>query len=465
MVVAFTSAAMRQGSAASVLSTSQRTQQRLRNRPGGSSESERGKDANEDVGLGKRTTNVSHKSGNLEEIWSRGRLSKLQGEKPNFFCCRVKSKGVGTLLFIALFVTLLNLFGILFQLVEADHEIERNKKFVDLMQRIRNSTSEEDYDELVAFFGVDATFGMQNFVSFIPEKGTWESFTPQAYFSAYYYAFVISTTIGYGEIVTRTPTGKFVTCIAIFSMLPIAIVTYTRVAELMSNYLMKLFLKQSTEFRAVLRKFDNDKSGTLDEEELQLGFHDLGLFLTIEEVRELIRDHDTDGDGVLDVDEFATVATELDVQVGKMARRMLKLRFAIGMTILFVIFFAVLVAFILSVDAVDAVYFSVVTLSTVGLGDITPTPQARAFLTIPIFVALGLVALVIESITSGLTPEASATRTAAPLREMSMKSLEDETNQQPPPLVTGFQQEDDVSSEVDSEHEFFDSQRFSVGVV
>jgi len=322
-----------------------------------------------------------------------------------FLCFKVGSKGKATLLFVITFVALLSSLSACFILAEAEAEIQRNRDYVDLMQRVKAQVEPELYDELVDAFGRDDRIGTQHFVEFSSSSSDWHAWSSQSFLSGFYYTFALATTIGYGDIVVHTVPGKLLTVVSIMLTLPFAIVTYTRVAELLSSFVMKLILKQSDEFQAVLRKYDEDGSGTLDRDELRAGFHDLGLELTYEQVDDLIEEFDDDGDKVLDIDEFAFAATELDVDAGKIARRALKLKFAL-LTLGFVAFlFALLVLFVFDLTVVDAFYYTIVTLSTVGLGDITPSPEVRAPITVPIFILLGLVALLIESITESLASE------------------------------------------------------------
>ncbi len=107
---------------------------------------------------------------------------------------------------------------------------------------------------------------------------------------------------------------------------------------------------------------------------------------------------DRDEDGGLDDREFAAAAHELKIPVGKESRNILRLQFSmLALAISFSIF-VLISAHVIQLSAVDAVYFSLVTLTTIGFGDISPPPKDRAWFTLPIFVCLGNVAVVVGSV-------------------------------------------------------------------
>jgi hypothetical protein len=113
-------------------------------------------------------------------------------------------------------------------------------------------------------------------------------------------------------------------------------------------------------------------------------------------VEDFMESFDVDGNHVLDVDEFAHLATKLKVPVGKIARSYLHLRFSLIMVSGYLLLFSALVMHELDLGAMDAAYFSVVTLATVGFGDISP--RRKVWLVLPIFLGLGIVAILVNAV-------------------------------------------------------------------
>merc|ERR1711916_75081 len=96
--------------------------------------------------------------------------------------------------------------------------------------------------------------------------------------------------------------------------------------------------------------------------------------------------------------ELAEAAHSLDVDMGTIARNNFKLRFAIGLLLSYMIIMAITFGFTYGLAAIDAVWFTVVTFTTVGLGDITPPRESRFSLTMVVLVALGFFAMLIDAI-------------------------------------------------------------------
>jgi hypothetical protein len=178
----------------------------------------------------------------------------------------------------------------------------------------------------------------------------------------------------------------------------VAALTYTRAADWLTNGLMKLLLRGSRKVTAVRQKYDVGGDGILDKHELQNALRHLGRKMSLEEAEAVLILFDRDEDGGLDDREFAAAANVLNIPVGKESRNILRLQFSMLALAISFSLFVLISAYVIQLSAVDAVYFSLVTLTTIGYGDITPPPKDRAWFTLLIFVCLGNVAVVISSV-------------------------------------------------------------------
>ena len=271
------------------------------------------------------------------------------------------------LLIFLILVLLLSAY--LLQLLEAEEEIRQNVKLRELTQRIRGNISAEAYAELVGFLGVDPDRGREGFVSFDAKTQNWTRHSAQAFLSSYYYSFSLATTVGYGDFYPRTVGGRLLSIFVILVTLPVMIIVYNRVAEKIFKVVMNFLLTQTTQFKAVLRLYDADKSGHLDADEMLLAFDKLGVEVTQEDVEYIIKLYDKNNDGKLDTAEFADAATSLKVKIGPLAREDFKLRFAIVAFLVFALIHTILMWATVQFSWKDSLWFTVVTVSTVGLGE------------------------------------------------------------------------------------------------
>jgi hypothetical protein len=204
------------------------------------------------------------------------------------------------------------------------------------------------------------------------------------------------TTIGYGDVYPSTPGGRLLVVLMILTMVPLTIVTYTHMADLLSHWLMKRVLLRSFVFQQVLAKYDADKSGSLDRAELGSALEELGVKASEDEVDAFMGVFDKNGDGTIDIGEFVSIANKLQVPVGKLARATVRVRFTLSLFVAYLALFALVSAYALDIASVDALYFSVVTLSTTGYGDINA--RTAMWLILPIWFGIGMLAILIGAV-------------------------------------------------------------------
>lgn len=342
--------------------------------------------------------------------WGRHKVDELLSQsgiprdKPHWFCVPVRSKGLATSLYVATLFGALMAFGAALVALEAPLEASENAAFTALIAQVRAQVSPEVFAQLVdnGYLTRDPVRGWERFTEYDEATGNWSGLSSYTFGQAYYFAFITATTIGYGDITPRTTAGKWLTVVMILSMVPVAAVTYMRAADLLTSGLMKLLLRGSRKVTAVRQKYDTGRDGILDKHELQNALRYLGRKMSLEEAEAVVVLFDRDQDGGLDDREFAAAAHVLEIPVGKEARNILRLQFSVIALAISFSTFVLVSARVLGLSAVDAVYFSLVTLTTIGYGDISPPPKDRAWFTLLIFLCLGNVAVVLSSVTEVL---------------------------------------------------------------
>jgi hypothetical protein len=340
------------------------------------------------------------------KAWGQAKLdvllsqSGIPRDKPHWFCIPVRSKSHATALYVATLFGALMVYGAVLVSLEAPLEASENAEFTSLIAQVKAQVSPEVYEQLVGkgYLVRDPVRGWERFTAYDESTGNWTGLSSYTFGQAYYFAFITATTIGYGDITPRTTGGKWLTVVMILSMVPVAALTYTRAADWLTNGLMKLLLRGSRKVTAVRQKYDVGGDGILDKHELQNALRHLGRKMSLEEAEAVLILFDRDEDGGLDDREFAAAANVLNIPVGKESRNILRLQFSMLALAISFSLFVLISAYVIQLSAVDAVYFSLVTLTTIGYGDITPPPKDRAWFTLLIFVCLGNVAVVISSV-------------------------------------------------------------------
>ena len=106
--------------------------------------------------------------------------------------------------------------------------------------------------------------------------------------------------------------------------------------------------------------------------------------------------------GKISVGDFMKIAKDpvLAGQVGLLGRETYKLPFSAGLLVGFVIVHTLIAEFAFRINehATDSIYFTIVTMTTVGLGDIVPDPEFRIIASVLAFVGVGFTLMFLQEV-------------------------------------------------------------------
>lgn len=300
-----------------------------------------------------------------------------------------------------LVVLLLILFGFGESIAhfETPREIDENREFQGLLDRLRElNISDEDFDLVVLFSGRDEIRGIEGFSTFIEEDNDWTGATPETFFGAASYTFDLASTIGYGSFTAKTDAGRALSIACIIVVFPVAVLAYTRFVDLIYNSAANLLMRSDSKYKAVIAQYDAEKSGSLNVKELYLIFQDLELQVTNEQTEMILRQYDFNHDEHLNESEFRQLCIDLNIKVGLLGRQYFQFEFALIGFIVYSAIFTTVSVFALELSVFESFYFVIVTVSTVGLGDVVPPQRLRAPFSLLAFIGVGFTALLFRAI-------------------------------------------------------------------
>ena len=182
-------------------------------------------------------------------------------------------------------------------------------------------------------------------------------------------------------------------------------------------------MAKSGQIKAAFDHYDVDHSDSINITELSAALEMLDIHLTHREVKHVMLNYDFNNDGTLSIDEFQSIASDFDVNIGGIAIEHFKIRVV---SILLLFWFFVYVLYFCLVDSmsfIDAMWLCIATFTTTGLGDVVPSKQQSWPAMFVTFIGLGLTALGIDALVTIVTKKEER-------REKKLDEQEHETVEQ-----------------------------------
>lgn len=214
---------------------------------------------------------------------------------------------------------------------------------------------------------------------------------------AIFYAFTIATTIGYGVFSPATVGGQVFTIFYALLAIPIGTSCIVAIAEMAVHGFTVLYSMTLNRLDTAFDNLDTDGGGFLDHEELKQGLIALNVKINDEEFQHVLKVIDEDGDQQIDRNEFKTAVHLLHADLSEVSARGAELKILLITLFVWLGLGTIVFMVIEKWNFVEAVYFTMVTLTTIGLGDFAPVEiGGKIILYIFTFVGIGLVATLIH---------------------------------------------------------------------
>lgn len=243
--------------------------------------------------------------------------------------------------------------GIIMESLELEAEETAHQEFVDWM-RHANKTAPSLYPELVSRLGD-------------PEAQIWRNWDV---FGSTFYCFTLMTTIGYGTFAPSTAGGKIFSCFFALFAIPFAAYTYSNLGESITMLLFHwILVRRSKRLEASWPAFQPGETLAMKEEVLR--WLDQSR---IRVGRQMIEEHidatlpdDRNSEQSISLDDW----NELKEQVLAIFEDQAKMMFSIALLLFFISLTSLLYPLLEQGPAEDGFYWTIITFTTIGLGDKT----------------------------------------------------------------------------------------------
>ncbi len=228
-----------------------------------------------------------------------------------------------------------------------------------------------------------------------------ESFkNPWEYYSAVFFAFTIATTIGYGNFSPSTPGGLIFTCIYGLVSIPYAGYILVNFAESALQFFTYIYSFTIDKVDKAFDLLDKDGGGTLDHDEMRAALEELKVTVTDDEFEKLMFVIDKDNDNEINREEFRNAVDILEADLSEVSGRSAQMAILAGALLLWMGLGTLYFSLTENWSYGKALYFSFITLSTVGLGDLVPSKSVGyGVLYAYTLIGLGTLAVAINLVT------------------------------------------------------------------
>jgi voltage-gated potassium channel len=339
------------------------------------------------------------------------------------------------------FSCVLLLGGAIFSALERDNEVRERQSMAGFLTRMQAALPADEFSELVGFLAIRDDRVAEELHRGVnlstPEIGSTFLLAPHDwdFVGAFFFCFTAATTIGYGNYTPRTSGGKAFLVVYAFVAIPACLSAFAEISDRALEHMQQRFRRRmifEKRIQEAFQAFEAEHSGGLQRAEATKAIHVLGYTVggsghgdvTTEQFEHSFAACDLDGDGALSLDEFRAFV----LTVAPDAAVTLELVLSKGYVVLLAAAtFGVIVALSTLVYGVfyeredwsplDALYFTIVTFTTIGFGDFSPDPHPGWFACIFIvvtFVGHGITATLVRAAYDPAFNAAATARGLAP---------------------------------------------------
>ncbi|VVU95691.1 Ion channel [seawater metagenome] len=305
-----------------------------------------------------------------EKIESKNRLKRIL----NIF----KNKKIWFV--ILMFLGYLIIGGLIFQSLEIINEEKNLLVYKEFIDNIKLNISDQQYEDLFEIGMMRRPNNMYNYWQSLPD--------------AIFYGFTLVSTIGYGYVTPNTHEGKLFSIFYILIGVPLGAYAFGFFAKVILRLFDECMWLNKNPLLKVYKYLNLDINSPLTPSQISLVLENLGTKLTAQELDDLIDDADIDEDGNIDFNELAELMKKRNIHFDRINNAKTQIFYIVILLIIYLIFGMIIFSIVEDWNYLDSIYFSIITITTIGLGDMYPNNN-RIIVFIFSCLGLGIMALFI----------------------------------------------------------------------
>ena len=271
--------------------------------------------------------------------------------------------------------------GLILQYIELPYEKNKLQQFEIMITQLQKNLTRENYRNLYSIGKFEELRSNYNYWS------DWQE--------ASFFAFTLVSTIGYGKVTPQTDNGKIFTIFYIIFGVPLGAYSFGFFASMTVKIFSRLTEITSDPILRAYQLVNVKKEEDLNPVQLRKIIDALGVECSEQEFDDIFDETDIDNDGTISYPELKKVISEKKWNIYNIENNSHQLLYVFILIVIYLVLGMFTFHWGEKWSLGDAFYFCIITITTIGLGDLYPKHNKMMVFFFSFF-GLGLIAMLIR---------------------------------------------------------------------